>query len=138
MRERQGGVEDGLRKYIMGSITHRVRSKLLLLALLGYLSLVLRYLAVWLAVVGRHMRRLHLHGLSQFYITLILTSNGGVIRDGVGSIEVLVITILLADYDVIGEVDLDCAIDEVRVFIAAFLTHLPGAVVEFLYHVFVL
>lgn len=122
----------------MGSITHRVRPKLLLLALLSYLSLVLRYLAVGLAVIGRHMRRLHLHGLCEFYITLRLTSNGGVIRNGVGSIEVLIITILLADYNVIGEVDLDCAIDEVCVFITAFLAHLPGTVVELLNYVFVL
>lgn len=52
----------------MGSITYRVRSKLLLLALLGDLCLVLGYLAVGLALVGRHMRRLHLHGLCEFYI----------------------------------------------------------------------
>ena len=66
-----------------------------------------------------------------------VTSDGGVIGNMVGPIEILVVAILLADHYVIGEVDLDCAVDEVRVFIAALLAHLPGAVVELLYDVFV-
>ena len=62
------GREDGAKKHIIGSITNRVRSKLLLLPLLGDLGLVLGYLAVGLAVVGRHVRRLHLHRLREFCI----------------------------------------------------------------------
>jgi hypothetical protein len=67
------------------------------------------------------------------------TSDGGIIGNGIGPIDILVVAVLLAHHDVVGEVDLDCPIDKVRVLVvAALITHLPRAVVEFLDDVFVL
>jgi hypothetical protein len=55
------------------------------------------------------------------------------------SIQVLIEAIFLADDDVIGKVDLNCAFDEVSIFvIASLLAHFPSTIVELLNDVFIL
>jgi hypothetical protein len=55
------------------------------------------------------------------------------------SIQVLIVAVFLADDDVIGKVDLNCAFDEVSIFvITSLLTHFPSAIVEFLNDIFTL
>jgi hypothetical protein len=55
------------------------------------------------------------------------------------SIQVLIVAVFLADDDVIGKVDLNCAFDEVSIFvITSLLAHFPSAIVELLNDIFTL